>query len=72
MFTIEWLHRVETVDTTTTEASEIESVVLEARAHAADMAQKHAGKAPDNFRVMDASGAEVGTFSVSDRAYDGH
>ncbi len=72
MFTIEWLHRADKVDSTTTQTSDMEKVVAEARAHAPDVAKKHAGKVPDNFRVLDSSGAEVGTYSVADRAYDGH
>ena len=72
MFTIEWLHRVEVVDTTTSRTSDMEKVVEEARAQASDMAKKHSAKAPDNFRVMDASGAEAGTYSVNNKAYDGH
>ena len=72
LFTIEWLHRVEKVDTTTSQTSDMEKVVEEARAQAPDMAKKHSDKAPDNFRIMDASGAEAGTYSVSDKAYDGH
>jgi hypothetical protein len=69
MFAIDWLRRGVPVERETSVLTDLEGAVVAARARADAITARHGGEEPDSFRVIDATGAIVGTFRLRKGAY---
>jgi hypothetical protein len=64
MFAIDWLRRGVPVERETSIVVSVEDAVAAARARADAIAARHSGEEPDSFRIIDPTGAIVGTFRL--------
>lgn len=64
MFGIEYLRGQSVVEVRTSEATNQTDAITSARNQASQVAREHPGNEPDRIRVRDASGNEIGIFSI--------
>jgi hypothetical protein len=67
VFAIDWLREGFPVERETLVLAKIEDAVAAARSRAAAVRARHRGREPDSFRLVDPTGAVLGTFKVPDR-----
>ena len=67
MFTIEWLHNGAVVDTETSLLQTIEEVIETARLRRVSLSIRLRGRAPDSYRLKDASGNVIGVYLSTGR-----
>jgi hypothetical protein len=66
MFKIEWLRNGGVVDRETSEAKVQAAAIAGARARASQVAARLPDRKPDSFRVLDATGKEIGVFPLEE------
>jgi hypothetical protein len=66
LFAIDWLRRGIPVERETSVLPNAEDAIAAARARADVVATRHPGQEPDSFRLIDATGTIVGSFSIRD------
>ena len=70
MFSIEWLHNGAVVETETSLLQTVEEVIETARLRRVSLSIRLRGRAPDSYRLKDASGV-IGVYSI-DGKIDSH
>jgi hypothetical protein len=66
LFAIDWLRRGIPVERETSVLANADDAIAAARARADVVATRHPGQEPDSFRLIDATGTIVGSFSIRD------
>jgi hypothetical protein len=66
LFAIDWLRRGIPVERETSVLANAQDAIAAARARADVVATRHPGQEPDSFRLIDATGTIVGSFSIRD------
>jgi hypothetical protein len=64
VFAIDWLREGFPVERETSVLPEVEGAVAAARSRAAGIRARHRGREPNSFRLIDPTGAVVGTYKV--------
>ena len=65
MFSIHWLRGRSLVEQQTSELQLLAEVVAAARVSLKDVGARHAGNAPESFKVFDRRGRELGHYTLS-------
>jgi hypothetical protein len=66
VFAIDWLREGRPIERETSVLEKVEDAVAAARGRAAVIRARHRGREPDSFRLIDPTGAVLGTFKVPD------
>jgi hypothetical protein len=66
LFAIDWLRRGIPVERETSVLANAEDAIAAAKSRAHEVAMRHPGQEPDSFRLIDATGAILGSFSIRD------
>jgi hypothetical protein len=66
LFAIDWLHSGIPVERETSILANAEDAIAAAKSRAREVAMRHPGQEPDSFRLIDATGTIVGSFSFRD------
>ena len=64
MFSIEWLHNGAVAETETSLLQTVEEVIETARLRRVSLSIRLRGRAPDSYRLKDASGNVIGVYSI--------